>query len=109
MAKQQENSLTGIVTFVSPVETVGDNGTKKQTVVIKEQKDQYPQSGSFAFIGKTVEYSEVLNLGDEVTVKFNLSNREWDGKNYLSATGYYAEVIKSAPAVEEDEDEVFDA
>lgn len=104
---QKENSLTGIVKSVSPIETVGEKQFRKQIVVVSEQKEQYAQVGAFTFFGKPVEYSEVLKVGDEVTIKFNVSNREYEGKHYPTLNGYFAEVIKSAPVVEEEEDELF--
>lgn len=52
---------------------------KAYQILIEEQVGQYPQSGIFDIFGEKVE---IPNMGDEVTVQFNMKANEWQGKYF---------------------------
>jgi hypothetical protein len=91
----------GIVQEVWKLELVGERKTQKQVIFVKEDKEEYPQSAAFTFIGKSTEYLTHINVWDEVEVKFNLNSTEYNGKRYNNVNGYSCVVTKKAPEVEE--------
>lgn len=90
-----------IVWEISDLELVWTKNTQKQTILVKEKKDEYPQSAVFTFIGKNTEYLTGINVGDEVEVKFNLNSTEYNGKRYNNINGYSCVVTKQAPVQED--------
>ena len=93
--------LKGIVQEISRPETVGTKGTQKQTIFVKEDKAEYPQSAVFTFMWKSTEYLTGVNVWDEVEVKFNLNSTEYNDKRYNNVNGYSCVVTKKAPEQEE--------
>ncbi len=80
-----------IITFVSPIEEVGANKTKKITVVVKEMQGQYPQSMAIDFLKDNTTAAESLNVGDVVNVSVNFRAQEgtdWTGRHFNSINGW---------------------
>ena len=98
--------MSNILSFKGKVEKVLDVETitskkgetfQKQSIVVKEEKDKYPQRGAFEFFGKSYETLSESGAkeGDVVEIKFSLESREWKGKYYPSLKGYGIDVVSS--------------
>lgn len=75
-----ENKITGKVLHISGIETVGQNDTEKQTIVIEETGQEYPQSVAIDALNDKVQQLSGISEGDEVTAHFNLRVREGKDK-----------------------------
>jgi len=71
---------TGIVHHVGETKQITDN-LKVKDFVIKTE-DKYPQYVKFEALNKHVEQAEKLWVGQKVTVKFNLTGKEYKGNYY---------------------------
>ena len=67
------------------------NAWKKQEYVL-ETHDTYPRKVKFDFFGDRVDQFP-LNLGDEVSVSFDLESREFNGRWYTDVRGWKAEKV----------------
>lgn len=84
-----------------------DSGFKKQEIVIKTN-DQYPQELKVDFNKDNTAKLSGFNVGDNVSVSINLNGNEYQGKYYVSLTGWkIAKVItnQSKTPVSNTEDE----
>ncbi len=77
--------VTGRVTNIYPVEMIAEK--PKQSFTIKTS-DQYPKDIAFECWGKTVEFLAKAKVGDEVTVSYDISSREYNNKWYTSAKAF---------------------
>lgn len=75
--------FTGKVIKIEDKKTF-DSGFYLRTAIIKEEADQYPQEVPFDFKKKNCDKfeNEGICVGDTVTVTFNLSGREWNGRYF---------------------------
>lgn len=62
---------------------------KKQEYVL-ETHDSFPRKVKFDFFGDRVDQFK-LNIGDEVTVSFDIESREFNGRWYTDIRGWKAE------------------
>jgi hypothetical protein len=84
--------ITGkIIQALALVEGVSKAGNawKKREYVL-ETNDQYPRKVFFNFFGERVDQYP-LNIGDEVTVSFDLESREYNGRWYTDVRAWKAE------------------
>ena len=88
--------VTGKVTNIYPVETIADKA--KQSFTIKTE-EQYSKDIAFECWGKTVEFLAKAKAGDEVTVSYDISSREYNNKWYTSAKAFKI-VVNGGTAVE---------
>ncbi|MEF9924041.1 MAG: DUF3127 domain-containing protein [Muribaculaceae bacterium] len=65
------------------------NAWKKQEYVLETQ-DAYPKKVMFDFFGERVDQYP-LNIGETVTISFDIESREFNGKWYTSIRGWKAE------------------
>ncbi len=64
------------------------NAWKKQEYVL-ETHDQYPRKVKFDFFGERADQFP-LNIGDEVTISFDIESREFNGRWYTDIRGWKA-------------------
>jgi hypothetical protein len=75
----------GLVTYVGPVEKIGEKETLKQTIVLTEDSEkEYKGSISLDVWGEKTEYSSRMKLGDKIEAEINSKAREYNGKYYNS-------------------------
>lgn len=80
MATKYEAS--GTVYHVGETKSVGAKGFKKRELVLRTGEDsKWPQLVAFEATGDTTSDLDGLNMGDAVTVHFDLNGREWSGPN----------------------------
>lgn len=65
------------------------NPWKKQEYVL-ETHDQYPKKVKFDFFGDRVDQNP-LEIGDEVTLSFDIESREFNGRWYTDIRGWRAD------------------
>lgn len=78
--------VTGKVSFIGEEEKVTENMTKKMLVLESEKEangKQWKEVYPFELINKS-NLADNLNVGDEVSVEFNINGREHEGKYYTS-------------------------
>lgn len=84
--------ISGKIIQVLPLQqgtSKAGNAWKKQEYVL-ETHDTYPRKVKFDFFGDRVDQFP-LNIGDEVTVSFDLESREFNGRWYTDVRGWKAE------------------
>ena len=69
-------TLTGTLKQKSETKQVSDNFSKIDFVVTDENT-QYPQHVSFQAGNQKTQLLDNVNVGDKITVHFNLQGREW--------------------------------
>ena len=68
--------LSGIVKVLNDTQQVTDTFQKREFVVT-EASTQYPQDILFQAVQGNCDKLNDINVGDQVTVSFNLRGREW--------------------------------
>lgn len=90
--------ISGKIIQVLPLQqgtSKAGNAWKKQEYVL-ETHDTYPRKVKFDFFGDRVDQFP-LNIGDEVTVSFDLESREFNGRWYTDVRGWKAEKAGAVP------------
>lgn len=104
-----ENKITGKVVHISAVETVGAKNTPKQTMVVEETGEKYPQSVAIDALKDGVEQLSGIKEGDELTAYFNLRSREYNGRWFQNVNLWKVEkssaVKQQAEPVQPSQDE----
>jgi hypothetical protein len=79
-----QNAIKGTLLKVLETETgttqAGKDWNKKSFVVKTE--DKYPKEVCFTLFGEKISTLQGHHIGDMITVHFNLSSREYNGKYY---------------------------
>lgn len=83
-----------IIKILDPVEGTSANGNnwRKRLFVIEERKDEYPESVVLTAFGSRAEEVANMGVGQSGTFYFDLKAREYNGKWYLDANFYKAEI-----------------
>ena len=89
------SKLNGKLIVKNDVKTYGDNGFRKREIVI-ETEDKYPQKVLIELIQDNVDLINDYNLGDYVSISYNVNGREWinpegEAKYFNSITGWRIE------------------
>lgn len=92
---------TGKVLHVGETEQVSDKFCKRLLVLDDPMSEKYPQQIPFEFVQDAVSKLDGVNIGDKVTVSFNLSGREWNGRYFGSNKGWRINVDAPAKPSEE--------
>ena len=91
--------LSGTIKLINDVQTF-DSGFRKRDFVITT-KEQYPQDVLFQFVQDRCEILNDYNVGDEVTVFFDIRGREYNGRHFVNLQAWKMEKVagsqQSAP------------
>lgn len=69
-----------------------DSGFCKVEFVVKEDTDQYPQEIKFDIVkDKADSFLQCNNMGDKVSVSYNLRGNEYNDKHYVSLQAWKVE------------------
>ena len=68
----------------------GNNWSKQEYVL--ETEDNFPKKIFFDFFGERANQYP-LNVGDRVTLSFDIESREWNGRWFTSIRGWKAEKL----------------
>ena len=94
--------LTGKVKLVQDAKTISDKFTVREFVVTVDD-GKYPQDIALQFVNDKVSLLDNLQVGEEVTVSFDIRGREYNGRyfNNLNAWKLQSNAAASAPAADE--------
>jgi hypothetical protein len=92
------NEIKGTIIKIGEKKTVGANNSELIEFVIKTE-DQYPQELPFQSWKSIADKIEQMNVGDKVTVHYNLRGKEFNGKHYLSGDCW--KIVVDSAAVNE--------
>ena len=79
--------LTGKVKLIQAVQTFDSGFTKREMVVIV-QDGKYPQEINLEFVQDKVGLLDNLQVGQEVTVTFDIRGREYNGRYFNNLQGW---------------------
>ena len=79
---------------VSGTSKAGNNWKKHEYVL--ETQETYPKKVFFDFFGDNADRYQ-LNVGDDVTLSFDIESREYNGRWYTSIRGWKAETAGQQP------------
>ena len=79
--------LTGKVKLIQAVQTFDSGFTKREMVVIV-QDGKYPQEINIEFVQDKVGLLENLQVGQDVTVTFDIRGREYNGRYFNNLQGW---------------------
>lgn len=79
--------LTGKVKLIQESKTFGSGFTKREMVVTVED-GKYPQEISLEFVQDKVALLDKLQVGQEVTVTFDIRGREYNGRYFNNLQGW---------------------
>ena len=92
--------LTGKVKLVQDAQTFGSGFTKREVVVIVED-GKYPQEISVEFVQDKVSLLDAVQVGQEVTITFDIRGREYNGRYFNNLQGWKIQADAAAPASED--------
>jgi hypothetical protein len=79
--------LTGKVKLIQAAQTFGSGFTKREMVVTVED-GKYPQDINIEFVQDKAGLLDNLQIGQEVTVTFDIRGREYNGRYYNNLQGW---------------------
>ena len=87
-----ELAIKGEVIEIKDVQEFPNSNSAKQTVVVKEEDDKYPQEYPIDFWRNdkrdTIKLLEDIRVGNDVNVGANLKVNEYKGNRYINMTGW---------------------
>jgi hypothetical protein len=86
----QRYEATGQIKIIEATQSF-PSGFKKREFVITTDSDKYPQDLKFEVVKDGCDKLENFNVGDSVTVAFNLRGNEYKGKYYVGLTAWKVE------------------
>lgn len=87
--------LTGKVKLIQDLQTFNSGFTKREMVVIVED-GKYPQEINLEFVQDKVNLLNALEIGQEVTVMFDIRGREYNGRYFNNLQGWKIQTGTSA-------------
>jgi single-strand DNA-binding protein len=79
--------LTGKVKLIQALQTFDSGFTKREMVVIVED-GKYPQEINLEFVQDKVRLLDNLQVGQEITVTFDIRGREYNGRYFNNLQGW---------------------
>ena len=79
--------LTGKIKLIQEAKTFESGFTKREMVVIVED-GKYPQEINLEFVQDKVALLDSLQVGEEVTVSFDIRGREYNGRYFNNLQGW---------------------
>ncbi len=78
--------LTGCISKILPIQTF-NSGFQKQTLVINDKDEKFPQEIAIDFTRDNVKKLEQYQPGDHVTITFAIHGREWNDRHFVDLKG----------------------
>lgn len=79
------NKITGPILSIGEMQTIGTKGfTKREFIVEHDSDSKYPQPIKLELIKDGCSIIDDCEVGDVVTVSYNLRGSEYNGKHYVS-------------------------
>ena len=90
--------LTGKIKLIQEAKTFDSGFTKREMVVIVED-GKYPQEINVEFVQDKVSLLDSLQVGQEVTVTFDIRGREYNGRYFNNLQGWKIITVGNEPAI----------
>lgn len=90
--------LVGKLIVINDTETVGSGSFTKRECVVETVADKYPQKIKVEFVKDKTSLLDAFAVGDSVKIEFNLKGNEFNGKYYVSLTGWKIEAATGVPS-----------
>ncbi len=90
--------LTGKIKLIQEAKTFDSGFTKREMVVIVED-GKYPQEINLEFVQDKVALLDSLQVGQEVTVTFDIRGREYNGRYFNNLQGWKITAAADEPGV----------
>ncbi|MCR9104246.1 MAG: DUF3127 domain-containing protein [Gammaproteobacteria bacterium] len=87
--------LTGKIKLIQDAKTFDSGFTKREMVVIVDS-GKYPQEINLEFVQDKVSLLDDLQVGQEVTVSFDIRGREYNGRYFNNLQGWKVVAADSA-------------
>jgi len=87
----EEIKIKGSIKILGETQSVGSKGFIKREMVLTTADEKYPQDLKIEFLKDNCAKLDAFSLGEEVTVSVNLKGSEWQGKYFVSLTGWKIE------------------
>ena len=78
--------ITGCISKIKPIQTF-NSGFQKQTLVLNDKDEKYPQEIAIDFSRDNVKKLEQYQPGDHVTITFAIQGREWNDRHFVDLKG----------------------
>ena len=92
--------LTGKVKLIQDAQTFASGFTKREMVVTVED-GKYPQDINLEFVQDKVSLLDTVQVGQEVTVTFDIRGREYNGRYFNNLQGWRIQAGEGAPAADD--------
>ena len=99
--------LTGKVKLIQDAQTFGSGFTKREMVVVVED-GKYPQEINLEFVQDKVSLLDAIQVGQEVTVTFDIRGREYNGRYFNNLQGWKIQAGEAVAAPAADKPPVSD-
>ena len=86
--------LTGKIKVIQDPQIFSSGFTKREMVVTVDD-GKYPQDINLEFVQDKVSLLDALQIGQEVTVSFNIRGREHNGRYYNNLQGWKIQAAQS--------------
>jgi hypothetical protein len=90
MSKTNKAVIEGSVLAIGELQTFS-SGFTKRVLVVKTNDDKYPQEIPIEFVKERTAKLDSLAIGDGVMVETDIRGNEYNGKWYVSLTGWRLE------------------
>ena len=90
--------LTGKIKLIQEAKTFDSGFTKQEMVVIVED-GKYPQEINIEFVQDKICLLDNLQVGEEVTVTFDIRGREYNGRYFNNLQGWKIVTSRAESAV----------
>jgi len=94
--------LTGKIKLIQDAKTFDSGFTKREMVVIVED-GKYPQEINIEFVQDKVALLESLQIGQQVTVTFDIRGREYNGRYFNNLQGWKIVTTQGEPTISQEE------
>ena len=91
-------AFTGTIKKILPVMTFPSGFTKREVIVTPEG-DKFPQDIPVGFTKDKVAMLDAFQEADRVTVNFNLTGREYNGKYFINCDGWKIQKLDGSAAM----------
>lgn len=100
--------ISGKITAIYPTESgEGKNGQwKKRGFVIEYLDGNYPKNLYTYLWGDKVTHLDNFKVGESVTIKFNISSREYNERWYTEAQTWSIQNVSLAPVTDNPDDDL---
>jgi len=76
--------ITGTIRILGDTQTIGAKGFQKREFVVEEIDGKYPQMIKLEAVKDGCDKLDAYNVGDTITVGFNIRGSEWNGKHFVN-------------------------